>query len=349
MEDPDQGYAIAMEPVDRAVQCVNLEEKGQKLFKIAQNSEQNQANNLKEFNEELKGLKKEEVTKLCQTKDDKENTVLHYAAKAGNLTVCQILVFSGADINATGQNGMKVLPFAARYGDEKKANEVWACMSWIASEITGVVPALPSVPAVVAEPAMQRISSLLSVRKKESPKMPPKEEKDITFGFFEKDKYNFSVLHHAIQNTNWVTDPVVVRNLISTQKFPITETDNQGNTCLHLAAQLDKLSDDKIFDVFFNNKHIPAEDISACISTKNDRGMTPVHIACAVGNHDSLEELLKACKRNHISLAGLINEQDKSGLLPLCHAITSKNLKIVDALLNEGAVVMKGSMLSAAR
>ena len=57
MEDPDQGYAIAMEPVDRAVQCVNLEEKGQKLFKIAQNSEQNQANNLKEFNEELKGLK----------------------------------------------------------------------------------------------------------------------------------------------------------------------------------------------------------------------------------------------------------------------------------------------------
>ena len=58
------------------------------------------------------------------------------AAKSGNLTICQLIVSAGADINATGQNGMKVLPFAARYGEEKRAKEVLDCMSWIVAQIS---------------------------------------------------------------------------------------------------------------------------------------------------------------------------------------------------------------------
>merc|ERR1711962_1478816 len=124
---------------------------------------------------------------------------------------------------------------------------------------------------------------------KQSSKVVPKEE--VVFNFREKDQYNFTILHHAIQNTNWVTNPDVVEKLIFTGNFPITESDNQGNTCLHLAAQLDKRKDDKILDAFFANENIPVRDISACIKRTNDRGMTPLHIACQVGNQDSLREL----------------------------------------------------------
>ena len=59
MEDPDE-CAIPMEPVirekSRTVPIVNLEERGKNLLKIAQNSDHDQANNLKDLNEELKGL-----------------------------------------------------------------------------------------------------------------------------------------------------------------------------------------------------------------------------------------------------------------------------------------------------
>ena len=135
------------------------------------------------------------------------------------------------------------------------------------------------------------------------------EETQSDFAAQERDKYNFNILHHAIQNPNWAKNTFVVEKLISTRSFPITETDNQGNTCLHLAAQFDK----EIFDAFFSNEQlIPLKDISACIQKRNDRGMTPVHIACAVGNQDTLEELLSVCQKNSLPVDKIINDQDKS-------------------------------------
>ena len=136
--------------------------------------------------------------------------------------------------------------------------------------------------------------------------------------------------------------------MISTKIFRITERDNQGNTCLHLAAQLDKLSDDKIFDVFFNSS-IDQEDISKCIEARNTLGMTPFHIACNVGNQDSLNELLDACRTSKIKVTKILNSSDKSGFSPLCHAIKCKNLEMVNTLLKEGAQATKDTMITAAR
>ena len=45
-------------------------------------------------------------------------------------------------MNATGQIGMKVLPFAASYGDEKRAGGVWECISWIAKEMKKNIPTI---------------------------------------------------------------------------------------------------------------------------------------------------------------------------------------------------------------
>jgi len=318
---------------------VNLEEKKEKLFKIASNTEPDQTNNNIELGKVLKGIEKEDLIKLCEAKDEQENTALHYAAKAGNLDICKILISYNADFNAKGQNGMKVLPFAARYGDEKRAEEVWQCMLEIAAD-----KMKKNVPTIKSDLTPNRNLPL-----KQSETAVKKKEEVGPFEAYERDEYKFSLLHHAIQNTNWVKNPVVVEKLMSTKNFPITETDNQGNTCLHLAAQLDKESDDKIFDAFFDNSSINQEEISKCIEAKNNLGMTPFHIACNVGNHDSLTELLDVCRDNNIQVTKILNTFDKSGFSPLCHAIKCKNLEMVNTLLKEDAHVTKATMNISAR
>ena len=323
----------------KSAQNVNLEEAKKRLFKIACNNEKDQGNNVDDLEGLLKNFRSEEKIKLCQAKNENDNTALHHAAKAGNVEICKMLMKDGADTNATGQNGMKVLPFTARYGDEKKVEEVWECMKLIAKE------------SKKSPPAHDIKRKKPSVRKSKLKMMGKTvdEETQSQFAAQERDKYNFNILHHAIQNTNWAKNTFVVEKLISTRSFPITETDNQGNTCLHLAAQFDKQRDDKVFDAFFTNESIPREDISTCIKRRNERGMTPVHIACAVGNLDSLESLLEVCQKNCLPVDKIINHMDKNGLLPLCYAITNKNLKMVEMLLEKGAHVVQGTMLTAAR
>ena len=325
-----------------AIMNVNLEEKKNQLFKIARNTELDLQSSLNQLREELEGLRDEDLKTLMLTKDEKGNTALHCAAKAGNLKICQILVDRGADLNATGENGMKILPFAARYGDEKRVEEVWKCMKWIVTETKKL------------DLKKQRKS-----RRKKQPKsneeeiemqvQNPETKGELFFDAKDKDKYNFNILHHAIQNTNWAKNPMVVQRLIETGKFPITDTDHQGNTCLHLAAQFDKQGDDKIFDAFFESEQRVDAEITKCIKKRNDRGMTPIHIACAVGNEETLRDLIKISKENSIDVKSIVNSHDKNGVYPICNAIATKNHEMVNMLLREGSNVVQDTMLRAAR
>jgi hypothetical protein len=108
----------------------SLLDKKQKLFKCVRNKDKNKDSE-SQLSSVLGSLSKEERENLCKETDDRGNTALHYAVKAGNLDVCKFLYKSGADLNAKGQNKMKALQFAARYGDENRAEEVWVCMRWI--------------------------------------------------------------------------------------------------------------------------------------------------------------------------------------------------------------------------
>ena len=63
---------------------VNLEEKKQKLFKIACNNEPDQKNNNNALGEVLKGIAQEDIAKLYQAKDDQENTCLLYTSDAAD-------------------------------------------------------------------------------------------------------------------------------------------------------------------------------------------------------------------------------------------------------------------------
>ena len=333
------------ETICETMKNVNLEEIKNELFKIAKNTEPNQRNNLIKVELELRALSDEDVKSLVLAKDEKENTALHCAAKAGNLETCKILKAQGADLNATGENGMKVLPFAARYGDGKRAEDVWKCMEWIVNELRKSESDLKN--------HRKSMKGKHSKTIEEGSNMVPKtadRKGEILFDAQDRDKYNFNILHHAIQNTNWAKNPMVVQRLIETGKFPITDTDHQGNTCLHLAAQFDKQGDDKIFDTIVESKQeVVVSEITKCIKKKNDRGMTPIHIACAVGNEETLKDLIKVSRENKIDVAKIINSHDKNGLYPLCHAITNKNLKMVKMLLSEGSNVVQDTMLRAAR
>ena len=293
-------------------------EKKQKLFKCARDKESKLLGQLKSL---LAGLSIDEKKKLCQSTDERGNTALHYAVKAGNLEVCEQLHKSGADINARGQNKMKPLQFAARYGDEGRAEEVWTCMQWIMEE------------------------GRISVKSSE-----PEEVFDVQ----ETDKYDFTLLHHAIQNTNWEETPIVARKLLQSQKFKVTDVDRQGNTSLHLAAEFDKQENHTILDVFLEEDQnhrfkIDEKDLKACIETRNKQGKTPLHIACGVGNPDSVRQLLDVTKKLGIHVPSLIDSPDNDGQHPLHLAIESGNLDIMNILMNEGVIVSKEAVSCAVR
>ena len=84
-----------------------------------------------------------------------------------------------------------------------------------------------------------------------------------------------------------------------------------------------------------------------CIKTTNLQGMTPLHIACSIGNHDSVEQLLKESKDP--ADIELQMEPDVNGSVPLNLAIESKNKKMLDILIKKGIGVSEDSILTAAR
>ena len=325
-------------------------EQRQKLFKIAMDKNQTKPEVFSKLEEELRSLSGEEKLKLVQEVDDRGNTALHYASKAGHhhhhhhhyhhhyqnhhyatkaghLQLCKLLYASGADLNKRGQNKMKPLQFAARYGDEKRPEDIWKCIEWIMKEYER------------NEKGQQKMGGWVQ-RKNESESF-----NDVR----ERDKYDFTILHHAIQNTNWEEKPVVVMKLIESKKFRITDTDRQGNTSLHLAAQFDKQENHQVFDVFLDNPNISDEDLAQCIEWRNRLGMTPLHVACGIGNHDSVEQLIKEGREKRLDVQGIINSADNNGSLPLNLAIESNNLEMMEILIKEGARVSEDTIYAAAR
>ena len=307
---------LGLESVDE----VFLYEKTQRLFKYASARDKQSV-----FKKELLDIKdQEQRTKLCRKTDERSNSLMHYAAKAGNLGICKFLCEEGADLHAFGQSIMTPLQFAARYGDERKGKEVWMCMEWIMEE---------------------EDNSFITYKEKE---------------IFFDGRNDLSILHHAIQNTNWEEDPVVVQELIKTRKFKVTDADKQGNTCLHLAAQFDTQDDHTLLEAFLpsdderngfcSQDYIDWKDLEKCIVTENKAGMTPLRLACSVGNPDSVEQLLKiANNAESINVSHIINSPNSNGSLPMSLAITSRNLKMVDILMKKGAKVNEDTIITAAR
>ena len=174
-------------------------------------------------------------------------------------------------------------------------------------------------------------------------------EKEEKYDLRERDKYDFSLLHHAIQNTNWEETPTVTEELLKLGEFKVTDIDKQGNTSLHLAAEFDKQERHKILDVFLGNKNIASDDLKKSIQKRNNQGKTPLHIACGVGNPESVKQLLEATKELGIKVPSIIDLPDNDGQHPLHLAIESGNLEMMKILMEEGVVVSKEAINCAVR
>ena len=223
--------------------------------------------------------------KLIQDRDNHGNTVLHYAAKAGNLKACKILKTGGADMKAQNKNKMTPLQFAARFGDGKP-RDVFKCIEMMMKE--------------------------------------------------ERKKNMTGILHHAIQNGNWGTETHVAKELIKSGRCKISEKDQYGNTSLHLAAMSDRDNDHKILDLFLDDENIcTKDDLIECLKERNNKGRTPYHIACYVGNHESVEQLIQKGTELDVDVSDILNSRDNSERLPIYIAIDSNNVKLLEVLVSK--------------
>ena len=228
----------------------------------------------KEVSRSLKRLFSSRTAELCKLMDESGNTAFHIAAKAGNLEACRFLQESGAELDSKNHDKMTPLHFAARYGDRTQQGEVWRCMAWIMNENKQMVT---------------KRSSTMTDSFKE------KKEDDWN----EKDRYGFTLLHLAIQNTNWSDNPIVIEGLTKMGDFEMTDTDEQGNNCLHLAAQLEEKSENKVLRTFLRTDD--TSNIKKCLEGRNDQGKSPLACTCEAGNDDSVKELLEAAEKFKIS------------------------------------------------
>ena len=101
-------------------------------------------------------MDEQQKNRLFRETDERGNTALNYAAKAGNLALCKFLYnkenktetessfkiikqwksrfdkdSEGASLVAEGQNKMTPVQFAARYGDKGRGEQVWNSINWI--------------------------------------------------------------------------------------------------------------------------------------------------------------------------------------------------------------------------
>ena len=151
----------------------------------------------------------------------------------------------------------------------------------------------------------------------EEEKRTPNKEKEVHCD----GRDDFNILQHAIQNTNWEEDPVVLWELIKTRKFKISEPDKQGlNTSLHLAAQFDRQDDHILLEAFLpsddKNKdyhsqdYIKQEDLEECIATENNVGMTPLHFAARHGQLEVCKLIMdNVVDKNPADIQGLTPRQ----------------------------------------
>ena len=261
-QNPDPPYKVQEKRTRKSVNEAThemtraKEEKAKaNLFKFVRQLDTEKAS--RDLEDLLRPMTKEDKGNLCRKTDDEGNTAFHLAAKAGNLEACnKLLKSNGASLNAKNNNNMTPIQFAARYGDRSKQDGesgVWNCMKLV----------IDTNKEMATNPRSPKRSSRVSVMGS----IKSRREKDDNYDWKEKDRYGFNLLHLAIQNINWADETSVVNKLLGTGAFKVTDTDDRGNNCLHLAAQLEGEDENRALCAFLKMK-----DLKSCLQAENLQG-----------------------------------------------------------------------------
>jgi len=124
----------------------------------------------------------------------------------------------------------------------------------------------------------------------------------------------FTAFHYAAMNGN-----IKIIQLLKDYGGKIESVTSGGKNCLHIAAENNQIS--MIIYLLFNE---PLD-----ITSVDENGSTPLHLACYYGSFESVRYLL--------SLKSNINAVDNEKLTPLHLAVRNEKEKIVKLLLLNGA------------
>ena len=142
-----------------------------------------------------------------------------------------------------------------------------------------------------------------------------------------KDKYGYTVLHHAVYRNNYG----LVEKLLEEKNIDFYATDEQGNTALHLAAQGENVKMIKILMKKIGLK--VTKDISrTAYRGINLEGKTPLHMAAATGFFETVEVIL-----NHQDGRTILETKDNRNQTALLIAASAGNNEVVDLMMAKGA------------
>ena len=146
-----------------------------------------------------------------------------------------------------------------------------------------------------------------------------------------KDKYGYSVLHHAVYRNNLN----LVTNLLEEKGLEHEATDEQGNTALHLAAQG---QDPAMVAILMEHISLQVVSRESRVKGVNKEGRTPLHVAASTGCEAAVEVILGSEDSSTI-----LEHRDSRGMTALLVAAASGNIETVNMIIEKGADIRVSS------
>uniref|UniRef100_T1JBU7 Ion transport domain-containing protein n=1 Tax=Strigamia maritima TaxID=126957 RepID=T1JBU7_STRMM len=251
---------------------------------------------LEDFSEELSKIDKQELHQLLNEQDVHGCTPLHFATRGGRIRSTESLIKLGACITTKNNDNESPLHFATRF---QKSHQ-------ISSSKTGLDK--------TGFPVLPKMAPKTKLRK--TGKITPLGKTGLGETGLGETRYHGSSTQYGRYNT--------VVELLSGERgsYIINETDGEGLTPLHIAAQNGHT---RIVQLLLNKGALLERDF---------KGSTPLHLSAENGYVKTMAALLGV----H---AQMVNQVDKNGNTPLHLAAIHNKANAIGLLLNGECTIIK--------
>ncbi|KAH9488093.1 Transient receptor putative cation channel sub A member 1 [Bulinus truncatus] len=279
--------------------------------------------------------------RILNLKDRENNLPLHSAVNGGDIKAVKVCLSAGASLKAQQEDGSTPLHFACAMGNlemikvmkELRKNDFLAAISALdAMKMTPLHRAALFNHTQIMQYLIEHgadmdcrdISSKTPLLLAVSKSCWAAAQLLVTKGadIYIKDKRNRNFIHIAIKRGGKL-DQTVTTLAKQDVMYLQNDKDDYGCTALHYAAKKGHLS--AVDDLL---------KMGSIATTKNKEGQSPFHFAARYGRYTTCCRLLSSPYGPH-----LLNESDGEGLTALHIAAQNGHARIVQLLLQRGAVV----------